>query len=54
MNVNIRGRLHRLIMRIAHYYDWHYAPIIGPFENGDTQRWCQWCGFREQIPKINK
>ena len=34
-------------MRLAHKYDWHYAPRIGPFEDGRTQLWCTWCGFRE-------
>jgi hypothetical protein len=43
----IYGYLYRLVMRLAHRYDWHYAPRIGPFEDGATQRWCKWCGFRE-------
>jgi len=34
-------------MRIAHRYNWHYAPPIYP-EN-DIQLWCQWCGFRQTI-----
>lgn len=34
-------------MRIAHKYNWHYAPPIYP--DGDTQLWCKWCGFRETI-----
>ncbi len=38
---------YRLVMRIAHRFDWHYAPMIGPLNDGATQRWCQWCGFRE-------
>jgi len=29
---------YRLIMKIAHYYHWHYAPSIYP--DGDTQLWC--------------
>ena len=34
-------------MRIAHRFNWHYAPPIYP--NGDTQLWCKWCGFRQTI-----
>ena len=41
------GLLYRVIMRIAHHYNWHYAPPIYP-EN-DVQLWCKWCGFRETI-----
>lgn len=39
--------LYRTIMRIAHRYNWHYAPPIYP--EGDTHLWCQWCGFRQTI-----
>ena len=47
-------RLYRLVMKIAHRYNWHYAPVIGPLsppsEDGrNYQRWCQWCGFRESF-----
>lgn len=39
---------YRLVMRVAHRYNWHYAPMIGPIlPEGATQRWCTWCGFRE-------
>lgn len=41
---------YRQIMKIAHRFNWHYAPPIYP-EN-DTQLWCQWCGFRETIKGI--
>ena len=34
-------------MRLAHRFNWHYAPPIYP--EGDTQLWCKWCGFRETI-----
>lgn len=34
-------------MRLAHKFNWHYAPPVYP--DGDTQLWCQWCGFRETI-----
>ena len=43
------GFFYQNIMRIAHKYNWHYAPPIYP--DGDTQLWCKWCGFRETIKK---
>ena len=43
----MRWYLYRLIMRVAHRYNWHYAPPIYP--EGDTQLWCTWCGFRQTI-----
>lgn len=45
----IRGFFYRLIMRVAHRYNWHYAPPIYP--EGDTQLWCKWCGFRQTIKR---
>lgn len=48
----IRGLLYRFIMRIAHRYHWHYAPPIYP--DGDTQLWCQWCGFRQTIKHVER
>lgn len=45
------GCAYRFIMRIAHKYNWHYAPPIYP--EGDTQLWCKWCGFRETIHRRN-
>jgi len=44
-----KGFFYRLIMKIAHKNNWHYAPPIYP--EGDTQLWCEWCGFRETIKK---
>ena len=44
-----RGYLYRLTMKIAHKYNWHYAPPIYP--EGDTQLWCKWCGFRQTIKR---
>ena len=36
---------YRHIMRLSHYFGWHYAPVkIGP--DGDGYRWCHWCGLR--------
>jgi hypothetical protein len=43
---------YRTIMKIAHRYNWHYAPTHGPFEDGSTQKWCQWCGLRQTTPRI--
>jgi len=40
---------YRQIMRIAHRFNWHYAPPIYP--EGDTQLWCQWCGFRQTVKR---
>ena len=39
--------IYRVIMKIAHRFNWHYAPPIYP--EGDTVLWCKWCGFRERI-----
>lgn len=38
-------------MKIAHRYNWHYAPPIYP--EGDTMLWCKWCGFREVTKRKN-
>ena len=38
---------YRLVMRVAHRFNWHYAPPTYP--EGDTHLWCQWCGFRQTI-----
>ena len=45
----IKGLVYRITMRIAHRYNWHYAPPIYP--EGDTQLWCKWCGFRQTIKR---
>lgn len=42
-----RGWLYQSIMRLAHKHNWHHAPPLYP--DGDTQLWCQWCGFRQTI-----
>ena len=44
MNLNIRGRVYRAIMRLAHRFNWHYMPPSHP--DGDTMLWCHWCGIR--------
>lgn len=48
-DLNLRWRLYRLTMRIAHRFNWHYAPPIYP--EGDTQLWCKWCGFSQTIKR---
>ena len=45
----IKGFFYRAIMRLAHRFNWHYAPPIYP--DGDTQLWCKWCGFRQTIKR---
>ena len=47
----VRGRLYRIIMRVVHKYNWHYAPPIYP--EGDIHLWCKWCGFRQTIKREN-
>ena len=36
---------YRHLMRLSHYFGWHYAPIR-PGPDGDGYRWCRWCGMR--------
>ena len=38
--------LYRPLMRLAHRFNWHYAPIT-TMANGDTHQWCKWCGLRQ-------
>lgn len=45
----MRWRLYRVLMRLAHRFNWHYAPPIYP--EGDTQLWCKWCGLRQTIKR---
>ena len=40
------------IMKIAHKFNWHYAPPVYP--DGDTQLWCKWCGFRQTIKRAKE
>lgn len=47
-----RGFFYQLIMKIAHKFNWHYAPPIYP--EGDTQLWCKWCGFRQTVKRRNQ
>lgn len=41
------GLAYRIVMRLAHRFNWHYAPPSYPA--GDTMLWCKWCGFRQVI-----
>lgn len=45
-----RCHLYRHVMRVAHRYNWHYAPPRGLMEgekyDGHKHHWCQWCGLR--------
>lgn len=41
---------YRHVMRLTHYFGWHYAPIRGPVQpGGEYYRWCQWCGLRGTV-----
>lgn len=40
------------IMKIAHKFNWHYAPPIYP--DGDTMLWCKWCGFSAVVKRRDK
>lgn len=44
VNLNLRGRAYRTIMRLAHRFNWHYMQPSYP--DGDTMLWCHWCGIR--------
>ena len=46
------GLAYRIIMRLAHRFNWHYAPPIYP--DRDTMLWCKWCGFRQVINEPGK
>lgn len=41
--------VYRPFMRLAHRFNWHHAPPCYP--DGDTQLWCDWCGFRQTIKR---
>ena len=45
--MSLYGFGYRVVMRLAHRFDWHYAPKFGPIApTGEYQQWCQWCGLR--------
>lgn len=45
-----RKHLYRHVMKLAHRYNWHYAPpqrlMHGEKPDGQKRHWCQWCGLR--------
>lgn len=49
---------YRPTMKLLHRFHLHYAPPIGPIDEGDgtfrMQLWCKWCGFRMNLPKGTK
>ena len=45
--MSIKYILYRTLMWIAHRFDWHYAPVFGPLQDGRYQRLCHWCGLRD-------
>ena len=49
--MTLRGAIYRSVMRIAHRFDWHYAPPIYP--DGDTQLRCHWCGFHQTVKRAS-
>lgn len=44
---------YRVHMRFAHRYNWHHTRQLGPFPDGSTQLWCEWCGLRYSTPAID-
>lgn len=44
---------YRSFMTVTHHFNWHHAPVIGPIlPDGDYQRWCKWCGFRQSFQVV--
>jgi len=44
-----RKHLYRHVMKLAHRYNWHYAPpgnCMQPPDDYNKHHWCQWCGLR--------
>lgn len=48
-NLPFYGIVYRTVMRVAHRFNWHYAPPSYP--DGDTMLWCHWCGFRDVVKR---
>lgn len=46
------GFFYRSLMKLAHRFNWHYAPPCYP--DGDTHLWCRWCGFRATVEYAKK
>ncbi len=47
--MNLRYRVYRWFMRLAHRYNWHHTTTCYP--DGDIQHWCQWCGLRQTLKR---
>lgn len=43
--------LYRLVMKISHKFNWHYATPI--YLEGNKHLWCKWCGFRANVVEFN-
>ena len=39
--------MYRILMRIAHRFNWHYAKPNRFIEPGSVYLWCKWCGMRD-------
>jgi len=55
--MRIYGFFYGSMMRLAHRFNWHYAPAIGPLEDSTPKyqkymRWCKWCGMRDTFYRI--
>lgn len=48
----IKGYLYQVVMRLAHRFNWHYAPPI--YLDGDKVIRCEWCGFSQVIIQCKK
>lgn len=48
MFTSMKWALYRALMRLAHRFNWHYAPPCYP--NGDTVLRCAWCGLSYKVP----
>ena len=45
--LNLYGLPYRLVSRLLHRLDLHYAPEFGPIgPDGTYRKWCKWCGLR--------
>ena len=47
--IYVYGFFYRLIMKIAHHYNWHYTQPCYP--DGDVMLWCHWCGVRVVVKR---
>lgn len=51
--MTVYGFFYRNLQRLLHHFDLHYAPVHRPIlPDGDYQRWCQWCGFRQSFKEL--